>query len=117
MAKLGINTGSSANDNTGDSLIVGAIKINSNFNEIYSYLGAGSTDTLSVPIWTSNESGISTLRNVGIGTTANSSHTLTVNGDARIGINTSNGVVLTSPNGTQYRLIVDDSGNLSTVST
>ena len=35
-------------------------------------------------------------------------------GDARVGINTSQGVILTSPNGTQYRLIVDDFGNLST---
>ena len=42
MAKLGINTGSSADDGTGDSLKVGAGKINSNFNEVYSLLtGAG----------------------------------------------------------------------------
>ena len=33
MAKLGINTGSTADDGTGDSLRVGAGKINSNFNE------------------------------------------------------------------------------------
>ena len=42
MAKLGINTGSNADDGTGDSLRVGAGKINSNFNEVYSLLtGAG----------------------------------------------------------------------------
>lgn len=40
---------------------------------------------------------------------------LTVNGDARVGIDTSQGIVMTSPNGTKYRLIVDNSGNLSTV--
>lgn len=52
---------------------------------------------------------------VGIGTT-NATSKLTVRGgDISVGINTSHGVILTSPNGTQYRLIVDDSGNLSTV--
>jgi len=40
---------------------------------------------------------------------------LTSSGDVNVGTDTSTGVVLTSPNGTQYRLIVDDSGNLSTV--
>lgn len=114
MAKLGINTGASVNDNTGDSLIVGAIKINSNFNEIYSYLGAGTTNLLSAPIWTTNASGISTQRNVGIGTT-NPTSTLTVDGDAKIGIDTSQGVILTSPNGTQYRLIVENTGTLTTI--
>ena len=39
---------------------------------------------------------------------------LTSSGDVNVGVDTSTGVVLTSPNGTQYRLIVDDSGNLST---
>lgn len=81
MAKLGINTGVSPNDNSGDSLIVGAIKINSNFNEIYTYLGAGSTTILSSPIWSKSNAGISTLQNVGIGTT-NPTSTLTVSGNA-----------------------------------
>ena len=45
MAKLGINTGSTPNDGTGDSLLSGAIKVNSNFDEIYSALGDGSTIT------------------------------------------------------------------------
>jgi hypothetical protein len=52
--------------------------------------------------------------NTGIGTT-NATSKLHVIGDARIGINTSQGVILTSPNGTKYRLIVDNSGTLSTV--
>jgi|32_taG_2_1085360.scaffolds.fasta_scaffold105247_1 hypothetical protein len=42
MAYQGIVTGTSPNDNTGDSLLEGAIKINSNFQEIYSALGDGS---------------------------------------------------------------------------
>jgi Fe-S cluster biogenesis protein NfuA len=51
--------------------------------------------------------------NVGIGTT-NPTSKLTVGGDVKVGINTSHGIILTSPNGTAYRLVVDDSGNLST---
>jgi len=51
--------------------------------------------------------------NVGIGTT-NPTSKLDVIGDVRVGIDTSQGVILTSPNGTKYRLVVDNSGNLST---
>ena len=35
-------------------------------------------------------------------------------GDLTVGVNTSTGVILTSPNGTQYRLVVANDGNLST---
>jgi len=41
---------------------------------------------------------------------------LTVGGDAYVGVDTSSGLILTSPNGTTYRLIVDNSGNLNTIS-
>ncbi len=51
---------------------------------------------------------------VGINSTS-PSKTLDVIGDVKVGINTSQGIILTSPNGTQYRLIVDDAGTLSTV--
>ena len=47
MAKLGISTGAAPDDGTGNSLLLGAAKINSNFDELYSLLGAGSTTTLS----------------------------------------------------------------------
>jgi len=43
MAFQGISTGTTPNDGTGDTLITGAIKINSNFSEIYNALGDGST--------------------------------------------------------------------------
>lgn len=235
MAKLGINTGSSPNDGLGDSLLSGAIKINSNFNEIYNAIGNGTniTNTIAfantaysintnaninvgfatisnldvgvagsslivtndgiiaigtditdykleiykktilindcsvssinsnVGIGTTlptirlqvegntyisgvstfagittvtgstlfskqlNVSGVSTFNSnisvptasVGIGTTNPLSKIHVVGGDIRVGINTSNGLILTSPNGTKYRLIVDNSGNLSTVLT
>jgi hypothetical protein len=48
MSKLGINTGSTPNDGTGDNLLSGAVKINSNFDELYTALGDGST--LSTPV-------------------------------------------------------------------
>jgi hypothetical protein len=51
---------------------------------------------------------------VGIGTTLPSTR-VDVRGDVRVGINTSQGLILTSPNGTTFRLIVDNSGNLSTI--
>ena len=40
---------------------------------------------------------------------------VTVGGNLYAGINTSTGLILTSPNGSKYRLVVDNSGNLSTV--
>ena len=42
MAYQGINTGTTPNDGTGDSLIDGGVKINSNFTEIYNLIGDGS---------------------------------------------------------------------------
>ena len=45
MAKKIINTGTTDNDGTGDSLKVGAGKINDNFNEIYTAFGDGTTLT------------------------------------------------------------------------
>lgn len=43
MAYQGIGTGTAPNDNSGDSLLTGAVKINSNFEEIYAALGDAGT--------------------------------------------------------------------------
>jgi hypothetical protein len=51
---------------------------------------------------------------VGIGTT-NPTSTLHVVGDVRAGANSSQGVILTSPDGTKYRLLVSNLGVVSTV--
>ena len=52
---------------------------------------------------------------VGIGTT-NPTDKLTIQGgDISVGVGTDNGLVLTSPNGTRFRLVVSDSGVISTV--
>lgn len=115
MAKLGINTGSTPNDGNGDTLLAAALKINQNFNEIYDTFGDGTNITGTLSQWVTAVAGIHTLSNVGIGTT-NASSKLTVRGgDISVGVSTSHGVILTSPNGTQYRLIVANNGTLSTV--
>ncbi len=56
---------------------------------------------------------IDTNKSIGIGTINPTSKLTVRGGDISVGINTSNGLVLTSPNGTQYRLIVNDAGALS----
>lgn len=43
MAYQGISTGTGPNQGNGDTLVDGAVKINSNFSEIYNALGDGST--------------------------------------------------------------------------
>ena len=53
--------------------------------------------------------------NVGVGTINPLSKLSVVGGDALVGINTSQGVILTSANGTRYRLFVENDGTLKTV--
>ncbi len=69
MAKQGITTGTTPNDGTGDTLLAGAVKINSNFDELYDYFGNGSVLNFTSAVWPQNDTGIHTTRNVGIGTT------------------------------------------------
>ena len=69
MAKLGISTGTSPNDGTGDTLLEGAAKINSNFDEIYASIGDGTSLTNSIAY--SSNSGISTYSQTsGVSTTS-----------------------------------------------
>ena len=49
MAYQGISTGTGPNQGDGDTLVDGAVKINSNFQEIYNALG-GSSGTIPVEI-------------------------------------------------------------------
>ena len=68
MAFQGIATGSVPNDNTGDTLLAGGIKINSNFTELYTLLGNGSTLAVGVVTNTGDASsvtGITTLIKAG----------------------------------------------------
>ena len=83
MAKQGITTGSTPNDGTGDTLLAGAVKINSNFDEIYNYFGNGSNLNFTSVVWPSNDTGIHTTSKVGIGTTT-ASEQLTVSGNISV---------------------------------
>jgi len=92
MARLGINTGTAANDGTGDNLRTGAGKINNNFIELYSALGTGTN--LQVGYGKTVIGLSSTTGYVGIGTT-NPTSKLTVTGDASIsGVTTSNAYLI-----------------------
>ena len=83
MAKQGISTGTTPNDGTGDSLLTGAVKINGNFDELYTYLGNGSSLNYIGGRWSNTSIGINTLSNVGVGTT-NPTSALTVTGDGKV---------------------------------
>jgi len=101
MAKLGIFTGTSPNDSSGDTLSQGAAKINSNFSEIYNAIGDGTNITNSLSYI--KVSGISTFTNgpVLIGTatsTGTASQPLQVTGGASFtGIGASVGIGTTHP--------------------
>jgi hypothetical protein len=83
MARQGISTGFAPNDGNGDTLIDGAIKVNSNFSEIYSTFGDGATLVSYV-----NNAGVSTVSGY-----STSSGVSTVSGYATIaGYSTSSGV-------------------------
>lgn len=92
MSRVAINTGSVANDGTGDSLRIAGGIINDNFSEIYSQFGDGTSLT---PTWDKTAAGINTTSSVGIGTTnprfvlevgsvGASGTSLYVNGNARV---------------------------------
>lgn len=54
--------------------------------------------------------------NVGIGTTVATSKLTVQNGDIKVGVNTSNGLILTDANGVAWRLTVNTDGTLATAS-
>lgn len=87
MAKLGISTGTTPNDDTGDSLLDGAVKVNSNFDELYNLLGDGTTLSVGVVTAITAGSGINvsgtgniTITNTGTSTTNINADTLNVSG-------------------------------------
>jgi hypothetical protein len=83
MAKQGINTGTSPNDGLGDSLLSGAIKINSNFSEIYTTFGNGTNlvsyvNTAGVATYAPNAGVATYATNAGIATYATTAGISTV---------------------------------------
>ena len=98
MAKQTLGLGTSANDNTGDTLRAGGDKINDNFNEIYSALGNGST----LQVNTTNPATGQVLRYNGSQFAASDNSNLTsaldVNGTSIV--SSSNGNIAVAANGT-----------------
>ena len=98
MAKQTLGLGTSANDNTGDTLRAGGDKINDNFNEIYSALGNGST----LQVNTTNPATGQVLRYNGSQVAASDYSNLTsaldVNGNSIV--SSSNGNIAVAANGT-----------------
>ena len=68
MARQVINTGTVANDGTGDNLRVGGGKVNNNFSELYTAFGDGSTLTAGTFVTTTSSN---TLENKSISLTDN----------------------------------------------
>ena len=98
MAKQTLGLGTSANDNTGDTLRAGGDKINDNFNEIYAALGNGST----LQVNTTNPATGQVLRYNGSQFAASDYSNLTsaldVNGNSIV--SSSNGNIAVAANGT-----------------
>ena len=104
------------NDNDGIPLVGVSTDGRVLLNHLYGNCLIGSTSatgTQSQPLQITGGSYFS--GSVGIGTTNPTSKLDVIDGDIRVGINTSQGVILTSPNGTKFRLFVSDTGTLSTV--
>jgi len=120
MARQGIFTGFTPNDGLGDSLALGATKVNQNFTEIYTTFGDGtnlSANAGSAGTWTkAGNSGIYTSKNVGIGTT-DPTAALFVSGNVQLtGITTGtfvgDGSGLTGVTATGSGVVIKDSGVL-----
>lgn len=118
MARQGIFTGFTPNDGLGDSLASGAVKINANFEEIYTQFGDGtelSSNAGSAGTWSKASTyGISTSKYVGIGTTLPQSQ-LHVEGNVLLaGITTGtfigDGSGLTGVTATGSGIVIQNSG-------
>lgn len=79
--------------------------VNSTGSNISGTLNVGTSGT----VITTTSNGL-----VGIGSTLPANKLDVLGGDIRVGVNTSQGIILTAPNGTIYRLIVQNTGILTT---
>ena len=102
----GVGTITTLNSSTGTVTTLSGTNLN--------YSGVTTTTTLNVgtggTVITTTSGG-----SVGVGTINPVSKLSVVGGDASVGINTSQGVILTSANGNRYRLFVENDGTLKTV--
>ena len=101
-----------SNPTSGSSLLL----VNDNLSDGSLFRVSNSVGSLLVDVDSGGTILFPTTGNVGIGTTLVSpTSKLQVDGDVRVGVNTSQGIILTSPNGTKYRLFVSNVGIVSTV--
>lgn len=112
------NTGTffNINDNDGIPLVGVSTDGRVMINHLYGTCLIGSTSvtgTASQPLQVNGGAYVS--GNVGFGTTNPSAKLQVFGGDVRVGVDTTNGIIMTSPNGSKYRLVVSDTGVLSTV--
>jgi len=112
------NTGTffNINDNDGIPLVGVSTEGKVLINHLYGNCLIGSTSvtgTSSQPLQITGGAYVS--GNLGIGTTNPNAKIDVVGGDVMVGINTSQGIILTSQNGTKYRLFVSNTGTLNTI--
>jgi hypothetical protein len=110
MAKQTISIGSSANDGTGTTIRAGGDLINDNFNEIYNYLGDGSS--LSATAFTLvDESSTESVVNLGerVLVSGGTNLTSTVSGDS---VNITLNSTVTGLTSVQTETLTNNSGNL-----
>lgn len=98
------------------------LAINTNSAHLYARrdsggVGIGTTVSLLTP-WIENFGGQSIYygNSVGIGTTNPESKFTVQNGDIRVGVNTSHGLILTDENGVSWRIGISTDGTLITTS-
>ena len=111
MAKQTINIGSSANDGTGSTIRAGGDLINDNFNEIYNYLGDGSSLNQSFAFTIVDESSTESTVNLGerLAITGGTNLTSAVSGDS---VNLTLNSSITGITSIQVGTLTTSSGNL-----
>ena len=81
MAKQGISTGTTPNDGTGDSLLGGAVKINSNFTEVYDIIGDGTTTYVGIVSFINVAGALSITTSYGAPTITGTANTAVINSE------------------------------------
>ena len=111
MAKQTIAIGSSANDGTGSTIRAGGDLINDNFNEIYNYLGDGSSLNQSFAFTIVDESSTESTVNLGerLAITGGTNLTSAVSGDS---VNLTLNSSITGITSIQVGTLTTSSGNL-----
>ena len=111
MAKQTINIGSSADDGTGTTIRAGGDLINDNFNEIYNYLGDGSSLSQSFAFTIVDESSTESTVNLGerLAITGGTNLTSAVSGDS---VNLTLNSSVTGLTSVQTETLTNASGNL-----